>query len=84
MRRPTLVDIYMNEVVSYGGFPMRRGDVITDLDKVARSTGQKNWLSIRDAGLIGNTQYNKMHPLPQDTEPITLAEFYEIIGEPKR
>ena len=84
MRRPTLVDQYFNEVVSYGGFPMRRGDVITDLDKVARSTGEKHWLSIRDAGLMGNTQYNERHPLPPNTEPITLAQFYEIIGEVKQ
>ena len=79
MKRQTLVDEYFNEVVSYGGFPLRRGDVITDLEEVAKSTGQKNWLRIRDAGLIGNTQFNERHPLPPGTKPITLAEFYKII-----
>lgn len=81
MRRPNAVDQYFNEVVSYGGFPLRRGDVIADLQEVAKSTGVKNWLSIRDAGLIGNTQYNERHPLPPGTEPITLDEFYKILGD---
>ncbi len=79
-KRIRAIDTYMNEVIYYGRLPLRRGDVITDLDKVARSTGQKNWLSIRDAGLMGNQFYNDRHPVPEGTEPITLAEFYAILG----
>lgn len=80
MKHQNLVDKYFNEVVRYGGLPLRRGDVITDLDMVAKSTGQRNWLSIRDAGLMGLDFYNERHPLPPNTEPITLKRFYEILG----
>ncbi len=69
---------YFNEVIWYGGFPMRRGDVIKDLDKVAKSTGAKNPLSLRDAGLMGLDSYNKNHPMPPETQPITLSQFYEL------
>ena len=63
---------YLNEVVSYGGLPLRKGSVILDLQKICSS----NW----DAGLMGLDAHNKMHPLPPGTEPITLAKFYQIIG----
>jgi hypothetical protein len=78
------MDKYMNEVIWYGGFPMRRGDVILHLDRVAqqvaRATGRKSWLSLRDAGLMGNSFYNDRHPMPEGTEPITLQQLYEITG----
>ncbi len=83
-KRITAMDIHMNEVIWYGGFPMRRGDAIADMDKFAqecaKADGRKSWLSIRDAGLSGNYQFNERHPMPPDTEPITLKEFYELTG----
>ena len=79
MKRLTILDEYMGEVVSYGGFPMRRGDVIKDLTDVAKSVRPNNWLSIRDAGLIGLDQFNKTHPLPPGIEPISLERFNEIV-----
>ena len=80
--RVTMLDKMMNEVILYGGFPMRRGDVISHLDKVAKSTGEKNWLRIRDAGLLGVEQYNDMHPIAPNAEYLTLAEFEQITEAP--
>mgnify|MGYP001583289000 CR=1 FL=1 len=80
MKRERLIDKVMNEVVWYGGLPVRYGNVCTDLEKVAKSTGEKNWLAIRDAGLMGLSSFNRQHPVPPGTEPITLAQFYSITG----
>ena len=84
MKRETLIDKYMNQVIWYGGFPMRRGNVIHDLDKVAQEVakqdGRKSWLSLRDAGIMGSDFYNDHHPMPEGIEPISLERFYEITG----
>lgn len=80
MKHHNLVDEYFNEVIYYGGLPLRRGDAITDLDEVAKSTGERNWLPIRDAGLMGLEFFNRRHPMPPDTEPITLDQLYQIRG----
>jgi len=79
-KRETLVDKVMNEVVLYGGFPVRYGTMVKHLDEVAKSTGEKNWMAIRDAGLMGHATREKLHPtkLPEDVQPLTYEEFERI------
>jgi len=72
-------DIVFNEVYSYGGFPMRLGDIITDMDTTAKQLDKKNWFRIREAGLSGLMQRHKYQPLT-DTEPISLEQFYQLTG----
>ena len=80
MKRRTLVDEHMSQVISAGGLPLRRGDYIIYLDEVAKSQDPKNWLRLRDAALLGNYQYHEMHGYPPEgTEPLTLAEFRRIV-----
>ena len=82
MKRLTLVTEHMNQPVYYGGFILRRGDVIRHLDEVAKTWDKKNWFRLREAGLLGNYQYNEMHGYPPThTIPISLVEFKRIIGE---
>ncbi len=76
MKRLTLLDKHMNQVIWYGGLPIRRGDMIKDLDEVAKSWDSKNWFKIREAGLLGNYQFNEKHGYPPEgTTPLTLNEF---------
>jgi len=81
-RRVTLMEEHLNRVVWYGGLPMHRGDVLHHLGEGARSTGEPNWLRIRDAGMLGNYQYNEQHGYPTEgTIPLTLTQFRGITGE---
>ena len=83
-KKLTMTDEYYNEVLWYGGFPLRQGDIIRDLDtvaqQVAKANGLKSWIGLRDMGIIGNQQFNDRHPMPEGTQPITLEEFYRITG----
>ncbi len=80
-KKERILDKIMNEVIWYGGLPMRYGDVMRDLEETAKSTGEKNWLRIRDAGLVGVSQFNERYPMPEGTEPVTYAEFERLTGE---
>ena len=75
-----LADKVFNEVYSYGGFPMRLGDIITHLDEVAKSLDKNNWFAIREAGLQGLMFHHNYKPLT-NVEPISMAEFRQIIKE---
>ena len=77
MRRMRAIDEVLNEVYLYGGFPLRLGDIITDMDKTAKQLDKNNWFSIREAGLAGLMRFNRWHPL-EGAEPISLERFYEI------
>ncbi len=77
-KRERLIDKVMNEVIWYGGLPMRYGDVMRDLEATAKSTGEKNWLPIREAGMMGVIQFNRSHPMPEGTEPVSYAEFQAL------
>jgi len=83
-RKSTLLDKVMDEVVVYGGLPVRYGTMVRHLDEVAKSTGEKNWMAIRDAGLMGHRQRERMHPteLPEDVEPLTYEEFELVTNLP--
>lgn len=87
-KRETLTDKVMNEVVIYGGFPVRYGTLFRHLDEVAKEIVKKNpsenAMGIRDAGLMGFCQRERMHPteLPDDVEPLTYEEFKEAIEIP--
>ncbi len=83
MRRPTIVDEFFNQVVWYGGLPMRLGDVVKDMDAVAKTWDAKNWMRIRDAGLMGLFQFNKDHPVSPEVAPISYEEFYNRIRKPE-
>jgi len=84
LKRETLVDKVMNKVVLYGGLPVRYGTMFRHLEEVAKATGEKNWMAIRDAGLMGYVQSERMHPteLPDDVEPLTYEEFEELMALP--
>lgn len=87
-KHQTLTDEHMNQVIWAGGLPIRRGDYITYLDEVAKEqakiikeeTGKDySWLRLRDAGMLGNYQFNEKHGYPPEgTKPYTLAEFKAI------
>ena len=81
-KRVTLMDEHLNQVVWHGGFPVRRGDVLHHLSEIARSWDKNNWLRIRDAGMLGNYQYNKHHGYPPEgTIPLTLDQLRQITGD---
>lgn len=69
------------KVIIYGGFPVRYPTAVRHLDEVARSTGEKNWMAIRDAGLVGLSQ-SKQPDLPDDVQPLTYEEFKTVINLP--
>lgn len=80
--RQTLVDKHLNQVVWFGGLPIRRGDMITYLTEQAKELDKDNWFRIREAGMLGNYQFQEKHGYPPEgTEPYTLAEFKLIIGD---
>lgn len=66
MRKLTCNDILMNEVISYGGIPMRRCDVYQH--------GLKNG---RGIGYFG-ADYSAFAPAAIDEEPWTLEEFERL------
>jgi len=72
---------YMSETICYGGLPVRRGDAYLDLQKFAQSQRKDNWMPLRDAGIMGLEQGNRLNPryAPND-EPLSLTEFYGITG----
>ena len=79
-KKPNAMTKHFDQVIWFGGFPMRRGNVYAYLEEVAKSTGEKNWLAIRDAGMMGSYQYNEKHGYPPEgTEPISLADFKKIV-----
>ncbi len=81
-KRLNAVQQHLNQVVWFGGQPLRRGDVMLYLEEVAKTYDAKNWLRIRDAGMLGNYQFNEKHGYPPEgTEPLSLAEFKKVIGE---
>lgn len=81
-KRQTLMDKHLNQVVWFGGLPIRRGDMITYLDEQAKELDKDNWFRIREAGMLGNYQFNEKHGYPPEgTEPYTLAEFRMIVGD---
>jgi hypothetical protein len=81
-KRRTMVEQHLDRVIWFGGFPMRRGDVMAYMGEVAKSQDPKNWLRLRDAGLLGNYQYNEKHGYPPEgTEPISLSDFRKIVDK---
>ncbi len=81
-KRQTLMDEHLNQVVWFGGLPIRRGDMMTYLTEVAQEQDYDNWLRIRDAGMLGNYQFNERHGYPPEgIEPLTLSEFRMIVGD---
>jgi hypothetical protein len=81
-KKRTMVEQHLDRVIWFGGFPMRRGDVMTYMGEVAKSQDPKNWLRLRDAGLLGNYQYNEQHGYPPEgTEPISLSDFRKIVDK---
>jgi len=80
MKRLTLVNEHMNQVIWAGGLPIRRGDYIAILDEFAKEQDPQNWLRLRDAVLMGNYQFNKKHGYPPpDTQPYTREQFKRSI-----
>ena len=74
------MDKHMSQVVWFGGLPIRRGDMITYMDEVAKSQDKDNWFRIREAGVLGNYQFNEQHGYPPEgTTPLSLAEFRRIV-----
>jgi len=70
-----------NDIILYGGVPVRYSTAVRDLDEKARATGEKDWMKIRDAGLIGLSQFSERHgPLPDDVQPLTYDEFQIVSG----
>lgn len=76
-KRETAMDRIMNQVTLYGGIPVRYGTMIQDMDNKAKEADPKNWFKIREAGLMGHDQAERLHPykFPDDVEPLTLKEF---------
>lgn len=69
-RHITLIDRIMNEVIFYGGIPMRRYDVLRHAKKV-----------LGTAKPFG-AEYFAFHPKAiEGVEPWTLAEFEAQTGE---
>ena len=75
----------MNRVILYGGLPVRYGTMVQHLQevaqKIAKAEGREDWMALRDAGLMGYSQAERMRPteLPDDVEPLTYEEFKEAI-----
>lgn len=69
MRKMNLVSRVMNEVISYGGIPLRRCDAY------------KHALSIQgnDKGMFG-ADYQAFRPEVIGAEPWTLAEFESLMA----
>jgi len=78
----------LNRVILYGGLPVRYGTMVQHLQevaqKIAKAEGREDWMALRDAGLMGYSQTERMHPteLPDDVEPLTYEEFKEAIEIP--
>ena len=78
----------MNKVILYGGLPVRYGTMVQHqqevAQKIAKAEGREDWMALRDAGLMGYSQAERMHPteLPDDVEPLTYEEFKEMIEIP--
>lgn len=70
-----------NPIVLYGGVPVYYGTVVRHLDETARATGKENWMSLRDAGLMGFSQF-KQPELPDDVQPLTYEEFKIVSNMP--
>lgn len=68
-KRLSPIQQYGTEVFMYGGFPLRRIDIIKDLEKQGLSPRE------RDAYLMG---MSRKEPL-EGVEPIKLEKFYEIM-----
>jgi len=77
-----------NKVVVYGGLPVRYSTMARHLQevaqKIAKAEGRKDWMGLRDAGLMGHSQAERMHPteLPDDVEPLTYDEFELVTNLP--
>lgn len=73
-----------DKVVLYGGLPVRYSTVVRHLDEVARATGEKDWMKVRDAGLMGfrQSEARQKIELPEDVEPLTYDEFKKVINLP--
>jgi len=77
-----------NKVVVYGGLPVRYSTMARHLQevaqKIAKAEGRKDWMGLRDAGLMGHRQRERMHPteLPEDVEPLTYEEFELVTNLP--
>lgn len=81
-KKQSLAQQHLSQVVWFGGFPMRRGNVMSYLEEVAKSQDKDNWFRIREAGMLGNYQYNERHGYPPEgTEPISLADFKKIVDK---
>ena len=78
----------MNRVILYSGLPVRYGTMVQHLQevaqKIAKAEGREDWMALRDAGLMGHSQTERMHPteLPDDVEPLTYEEFKEVMEIP--
>lgn len=57
---------YMSEVVSYGGLPTTRGDMILDLQRIAatHTDDPARQQRLVDMGLMGHAQAERMHGNP--------------------
>lgn len=53
-RRTSVVDNYLNEIVSYGGIRMPRHRTIAHLTKTAKATGRSDWRILVDRYLQGH------------------------------
>lgn len=73
-----------SEVIWYGGLPVRYSTAAVHLEEMAKGTGKKNWMAIRDAGLIGLENYNKRNPMPAEADPLTLKEFKMVADLPPK
>lgn len=84
IRKPNIMDEVMNEVVIYGGFPVRYSTMLQHLQDVAKSSGEKNWLPIAHAGEMGWRHWRERHPykLEDDVEPLTYEEFEKVTNLP--
>ena len=83
-KRKTMMQEVFDRVVVYGGLPVRYGTVFRYLEDVAKATGEKNWMAIRDAGLMGFQSSERLRPyeLPEDVEPLTYDEFKQVVDLP--
>ena len=82
--KPAKKPAYGSEIINYGGMPVRFSTAAVHLEKVAKSTGKKDWMGLRDAGLMGLTQRMRRHPdeFPDDVQPLTLDELELVTNLP--
>lgn len=83
-KKMTVVDEMMNRKVLYGGLPVRYSTVVKHMGEVAKSQDPKDWMRLRDAGLIGFDQGLRLHPervLPDDATVLSYEQFVEVTGE---